>query len=118
MYGSPGGSGAVLDHFNQQAVRKYLDNMSDMLLPYFDNNLGSGIRSLFCDSIELEGANWTDDMIESFKQRRGYDIEPYLPFIHFSSDKLDPDLQNTLRRIRYDFSLTLAEFLMERFIRF
>jgi hypothetical protein len=117
MHGSPGGAGAVLDHFNQQAVRKYLDNMSQKLLPYFENNLGSGIRSLFCDSIELEGANWTDDMIESFKQRRGYDIEPYLPFIHFSSDKLDPDLQNTLRRIRYDFSLTLAEFLMERFIR-
>jgi len=117
LHGSPGGAGAVLDHFNQQAVRKYLDNMSHKLLPYFENNLGSGIRSLFCDSIELEGANWTDDMIESFKKRRGYDIEPYLPFIHISPNKLDSDLQNTLRRIRYDFSLTLAEFLMERFIR-
>ena len=117
MHGSPGGSGAVLDHFNQLAVRKYLDNMSNKLLPYFDNNLGNGIRSLFCDSIELEGANWTDDMIESFKSRRGYDIEDFLPFIHINPEKTGENIQNTLRRIRYDFSLTLAEFLMERFIK-
>jgi len=117
LHGSPGGAGAVLDHFNKQAVRKYLDNMSNKLLPYFDDNLGNGIRSLFCDSIELEGANWADDMTESFRERRGYDIEPYLPFIQYGYDKLDSNLKNTLRRIRYDFSLTLAEFLMERFIR-
>ena len=117
MFGSPGGSGAVLDHFNQQAVRKYLDNMSDKLLSYFDNNLESGLRSLFCDSIELEGANWTDDMIEIFKNRRGYDIEDFLPYIHISPDNTGVDIQNTLRRVRYDFSLTLAELLMERFIK-
>ncbi len=116
-YGSPGGSGAVLDHFNQQAVRKYLNNMSEKLLPYFENNLGNGIRSLFCDSIELEGANWTDDMIVSFKNRRGYDVEPYLPFIHINPENTSEQIRDTIRRIRYDFSLTLAEFLLERFIK-
>ena len=117
MLGSPGGAGAVLDHFNQQAVKKYLNHMSEKLLPYFNNNLGNGIRSLFCDSIELEGANWTDDMIASFKDRRGYDVETFLPFIHIDPENTSEPIRHTLRRVRYDFSLTLAEFLMERFIK-
>jgi hypothetical protein len=114
--GAPGGAGSVLDHFNQKAVRKYLENMSEKVKSYFDGDIGNGIRSIFCDSIELAGANWTDDLEKEFQKRRGYDIEPYLPLIHFDKKLMDDRLQDEIRRVRYDFSLTLAELFMERFI--
>jgi hypothetical protein len=116
-HGAPGGAGAVLDHFNQQAVRKYLLNMSDKLNLYFEGNIGESIRALFCDSIELQGANWTDDLKEEFIKRRGYDIDSYLPLIHIDNKFIDPNLDGTLRRVRYDFSLTLAELFIDRFIK-
>ena len=33
--------------------------MSGALNPVLDGGMATGIRSLLCDSIELEGANWT-----------------------------------------------------------
>jgi len=100
----------------EEAVRKYILNMSDKLKPYFDDDIGNSIRSLFCDSIELQGANWTDDLDKEFLQRRGYEIGSYLALIHIDQKLIDPLLQDTLRRVRYDFSLTLAELFIERFI--
>ncbi len=36
--------------------------------------LSENIRALFTDSMELEGSNWTFDMPEEFRKRRGYDL--------------------------------------------
>ena len=69
MHGAPGGDGPVLDHFNKKAVEKYLNRTSDGLKPALGEDLGKSIRSMFCDSIELSGANWTGDFIDEFKKR-------------------------------------------------
>ena len=116
MGGVQGGDGPVLDHFNKQAVRKYLERMSDRLNPLFGGAMGNGIRAMFCDSIELEGANWTGDMEDEFRMRNGYDIEPYLPLLLAKETAVDDEFADRLRRVRYDFSKTLADLFMERFI--
>ncbi len=116
MHGAPGGDGPVLDHFNKNAVLKYLNRMSSRLNPVFGGKMGNQIRSLFCDSIELEGANWTNDFSDVFNQRRGYAVEPYLPMIMNTNLKVAGEMRDTLRRVRYDHALTLAELFMERFI--
>ena len=113
--GAPGGAGPVLDHFNAGAVWKYLNRMSDKLNPYFEGALGNGIRAVFCDSIELEGANWTTDLPSEFEKRRGYSIMPYLAVLG-SEIEVDPHLNDLIQRARYDYSLTLAELFQERFI--
>ena len=80
--GAPGANGPVLNHFNKQAVEKYLNNMSDKI----QNRIGplsEDIRSLFTDSMELEGSNWSYDFADEFKKRRGYDVRPYMSFILF-----------------------------------
>jgi hypothetical protein len=33
------------------------------------------------DSWEAGMQNWTDDMLNEFKKRRGYDLTPFLPFL-------------------------------------
>ncbi len=116
MFGAPGGSGPVLDHYNKAAVEKYLQHMSDKLRAYFDAEPGNFFRTFFCDSIELKGANWTDDLPHEFKKRRGYAIEPYLSLLISKETKMTPELSDTLERVRYDFSKTLSELFTERFI--
>ncbi|MBC7615660.1 MAG: glycoside hydrolase family 2 [Pedobacter sp.] len=126
IQGAPGGSGPVLNHFNEKAVKKYLNKITDTI----QNRIGPlapYIRSFFVDSLEMEGANWTSDMMVEFKKRRGYDLCPYLPFILFRTGrmgntidlnyavKISPDLEKSLNRMRYDFELTKAELFSERF---
>ncbi len=124
--GAPGATGPVLDHYNSEAVRKYLNRMSDTIEKR-TGPLSDHIRALFTDSMELEGANWSSGMREYFLKRNGYDILPYLPFLLFKTGSmgnvsdfrygvtLSPDLERKINRIRYDFELTKAEMLRVNF---
>ena len=80
--GAPGAAGHILNHMDKAAVRKYLDHMSDTIQKK-TGPLSNHLRAFFTDSMELEGSNWTGDLAEEFKKRRGYDMMPYLPFTMF-----------------------------------
>ena len=126
--GAPGASGPVLDHFNRDAVSRFLSRMSDSIEPV-TGPLAGNLRALFTDSMELEGSNWTGDMREEFTGRRGYDIFPFLPFVLFRTGSMGNvtdfrygveyghDFLDMVRRMRYDFELTKAELLEERFLK-
>lgn len=117
MWGAPGADGPVLDHYNRAPVQQYLDRMSDKLGPVLGGELGDGLRAMFCDSIELSGANWTGDLPSEFEKRRGYSLWPYLPFVLEKDDPKDSSsFADTVRRARYDFSKTLVELFHERFL--
>ena len=124
--GAPGAAGPVLDHFNTEAVNRYLYNMSDSI----EGRIGplkGNIRALFTDSRELEGANWTSDMASEFQKRYGYDITEWLPFVLFkigsmgSALNYNPvvpvteDFQKMVERARYDFEDFKAQLMQERF---
>lgn len=124
--GAPGANGPVLNHYSKTAVRHFLDRMSEHITQQI-GPLSGRIRSLFTDSLELEGANWCQDMETEFRARRGYDLMGYLPFVLFQigsmgntynykyGARMGAELTEKLRRIRYDFDLTLSELLRERF---
>jgi hypothetical protein len=126
--GAPGASGPVLDHYNEAAVRRYLEEMSGAIEPV-TGPLSNYLRALFTDSMELEGSNWTGDMREEFSRRRGYDIFPFLPFVLFRTGSMGnitdwsygaesgPAFRNMISRMRYDFETTKAELLEERFLK-
>lgn len=116
MHGAPGGAGPVLDHFNQNAVENYLNFMSDKIKAKTGKPNLEGIRAMFCDSIELAGANWTWDFDKIFSERRGYDLTPYLPLLLVKEPNIDDAFEDELMRARFDYSQTLAELLLECFI--
>lgn len=125
--GAPGANGPVLNHYNKTGVEKYLNRMSEKLTEKI-GPLGDHFRAFFTDSIELEGANWADDLYEEFEQRNGYDLAPYFPFILFKVGHMgnaineaygatfSPEFQETVDRVRYDFEVTRADLFKERFI--
>lgn len=126
--GAPGADGPVLNHFDRAAVERYLDRMSSALEPVM-GPLGKSFRSMFCDSLELEGANWCSDMLAAFEARRGYSLLPYLPFVLFKTGEMGNPTANqgqaemgeaardTIERVRYDFLTLQIELFSERFTR-
>ena len=124
--GAPGAAGPVLDHFNTEAVKRYLNNMSDQIEAQI-GPLQGRIRALFTDSMELEGANWTSDMAEEFQKRYGYDITEWLPFVLFQIGSMGSalhynpvvpvteDFVEKIQRARYDFEDFKAQLMQERF---
>lgn len=115
--GAPGADGPVVDHFSREAVLRYLDRVSGRLVPELGGRLGDHFRAVFCDSLELGEANWTGDFAREFHRRRGYDP---MPWLHYMTEPDQPDDRrpgaDTLRRLRYDFNLTIFELFQERFI--
>ncbi len=118
-HGSPGADGPIMDHYKTEVVMSYLNRLK-AIEKETGLSLSQLIRALFCDSIELAGSNWTDDMAQQFEARNGYDITPYLPFViqpHKRPNTYDtaPSLQETIRRAQYDFYHTIIDVFLERF---
>ncbi|MDR1518031.1 MAG: hypothetical protein LBS52_08070 [Dysgonamonadaceae bacterium] len=124
--GAPGAAGPVLNHYNKEATEKFLNRMSDALFPQIKEL--KGFRAMFCDSMELEGANWCPDYLEEFKRRKGYDIKPYLPYILFKVGGMGSKVEGSeitqvkgeakeiIDRVRYDFYTTCMAIITDRFL--
>ena len=72
-----GGEGYVLNHLSASALREYTPVLDKLIsgIPHGD------LRSLFVDSLEAYGSDWTADFLQQFKQRRGYSLGPLLPYL-------------------------------------
>jgi hypothetical protein len=72
----------VLDHMNKAALEAHLARISQAADPEIGAFYGKTLRAGFCDSLEVEGdIFWTDEFLKLFRERRGYDLTPWLPFI-------------------------------------
>jgi hypothetical protein len=100
-----GSEGFVLDHLNAHAVRKHLETVGEPLLAAFGDDRP---HAIFSDSLEVYGANWTDDLLAEFKARRGYDLAPYLLDLFHDTDRA--------AGVRYDWGLTLSELVNEHYL--
>ena len=103
---SVGGEGYVLNHLDRTATDRYLKDVGDRLLQAFGSNPPYAV---FCDSLEVYNQDWTADFLDEFKQRRGYDLKPYLP-------ALIGDIGPKTLEIRRDWGKTISELYSERFL--
>lgn len=104
---APGGEGYVIDHFNRDAVARYLARFDTAFV-------NQGVRpphTFFNDSYEVYGADWTPLLLDEFAKRRGYSLEDHFPEFLLDNDKRTDDS----RRIISDYRQTLGELLLENF---
>ncbi|HEY8150683.1 MAG TPA: glycosyl hydrolase, partial [Vicinamibacteria bacterium] len=101
-----GAEGYVLDHFSRPAIETHLREAGDKLVGAAGPG---GIHAIFCDSLEVYDADWTADLLEQFRARRGYDLRPLLPI--WERDAGDRSLE-----VRRDVGRTLSELYEERFL--
>jgi hypothetical protein len=100
---APGGEGWVIDHFDHQAVKHYLDRFEQAFA-------SSGVpypHTFFNDSYEVYHANWTPTLFDEFLKRRGYDLRNHLPeLLGFKDDG---------NQVLSDYRETLSDLLFENF---
>jgi hypothetical protein len=101
-----GGEGFVINHYSRPAVENYLRGVGDRLMQAFHLQRPYAV---FCDSLEVYESDWTDDFLQEFQKRRGYDLRPHLP-------QLALDLGPANMSIREDWGRTLTELFNERFM--
>ena len=105
---APGGEGYVLDHYNAEAVARYL--------AYFDSHFSVANarwpHSFFNDSYEVYGADWTPQMFSEFEKYRGYKLEEHMDQLLGLGKRKD-----TGNQVLADYRQTLSDMLLNNFTR-
>jgi hypothetical protein len=101
-----GAEGFVLDHYDRAAIETHLHAVGDRLLEAFGDEPPYAV---FSDSLEDDASDWTSDLMEQFRARRGYELMPYLPALIGDAGALSSS-------VRHDWGKTLTELANERFL--
>ncbi|MDH7599826.1 MAG: glycosyl hydrolase [Sedimentisphaerales bacterium] len=100
-----GAEGYVIDHYRPEVIKRFIEQIAEPVLNACGENRPYAV---FCDSLEVAGEDWTYDLLDEFKARRGYDLLPYLPAL------FDPSFPSSAE-IRHDWGRTLTEIYTEYF---
>jgi alpha-L-rhamnosidase len=100
-----GSEGPVLDHYSTAATEAHLRWVGDRMLDAVPSRL---VGSVFCDSLEVYGADWTPGLPEEFTRRRGYSLIPQMYLLTVDGPEAS--------RLRADYHRTLVELYQENFV--
>ncbi|MGD0383604.1 MAG: glycosyl hydrolase [Thermoguttaceae bacterium] len=101
-----GAEGYVIDHYNPAVIDKFIKQIAE---PEVKSCGSNSPYSVFCDSLESAGEDWTANIFEEFKKRRGYDLRPHLAALIYNTSA-------KARDIRHDWGKTLTEMCNDYFI--
>jgi len=108
---SPNSDGLATDHFSREATQTFLEYLIDRLQAKVGKLDETALKQLYLASYEVRGTIWTPDMIEQFRNYRGYDMTPFLPAL--SSNIVRSD--DATRRFIYDYRKTLGDLLVDAY---
>lgn len=103
--------GPETDKLSKEATRYHFNEMVKKLNEQVGPQRKGTLVSTHIDSWEGGGQNWTPGMDKVFKQKRGYDIVPYLPVL---TGRIIGSLQET-ERFLYDLRTTVSELFVENY---
>ena len=101
-----GAEGFVLDHFSHDAVSHYLQKVGTPLIGAFGS---TPPYSIFSDSLEVGGSDWTPNLPAEFLKRRGYELIPHLP-------ELAAGGSVAADTVRHDYGETLTDLVDENYL--
>lgn len=102
-----GAEGFVLDHYDRNAIETHLHAVGDRLMEVFGDHPPYAV---FSDSLEDYGSDWTGDLVDQFRKRRGYDLTPHLA-------ALIGDAGPETSAVRHDWGKTLTELANENYLK-
>ena len=105
------GVGLECDKMNREAVRLFWESYPAMLLELSGEDTGKTFQRLEIDSYEAGGQEWTKQMPEEFKKRRGYDMLPWLSTI--AGIVIDDSIAT--QRFKYDWQETISDLFAENY---
>jgi (4-O-methyl)-D-glucuronate---lignin esterase len=107
------GTGLEVDKLNKEHVKAYFDAYFGEYQKTLDPQMigKQGLQYMLTDSYEAGIANWTDDLLAQFSQRRGYDPRPYLPVL---AGRVVVSAQAS-DRFLWDFRQTLGDLIADAY---
>jgi hypothetical protein len=117
------GTGLEVDKIDPEAVERYYQNLLKRYTDASKGLIGSkGITYVLNDSYEAGLFTWTANMMKEFKNRRGYDLKPWLPaltgIIVNSSEETDRflfDWRTTIGEMMVDYSYDLETQILNKY---
>lgn len=103
------GEGLECDKLSQEGIQAQFDNMLRPLIEDNKQNIGKTFVSTHIDSWEVSCQNWTENMREEFKKRRGYDMIPFLPVL---ASRYVGSAEVT-ERFLWDLRITISELMTD-----
>lgn len=120
-----------LDRSGVDAVIDYWK--TTVLTPQLRRHIAQNPRTqMYMDSLELStygaaGLFWSGSFADEFRRRRGYDIEPWLPFLNRSTAIMavgttyhfdaESEHREAVERVRFDYVRTLTDLYIENMLR-
>lgn len=92
-----GAEGYVMDHMRRDATELHLRENGDRIMGAVEPG---SVTAVFCDSLEVYEANWSEALFAEIERRCGYDPKPLLPFLEVEagarSDSFRRDYYRTM----------------------
>ena len=101
-----GAEGFVLDHFSRAAIDEHIEDIATPLVNAFGDHPP---YSVFSDSLEVYGSDWTPNLPAEFQKRRGYDLIPHLPELLAGGTP-------RAEAVRHDWGQTLSDLIRENYL--
>ena len=77
-----GAEGYVMDHMRPDAVALHLAENGERIMGAV---APGSVTAIFCDSLEVYEANWSQGLFAEFERRWGYDPIPLLPYLEIDA---------------------------------
>jgi hypothetical protein len=106
---SPEATGLEVDKLNAAAVRRYYDSYLSLYQEASGGGLGKTIHCLMIDSYESGKGNWTPDLEQEFRRRRGYELRPWMPVL---TGEIIGSAEES-EQFLFDWRITLGELMAE-----
>ncbi len=107
--------GLECNKMSREDFSGHLKNYTDILLEKTaPRKVGVGWTGFHMDSWESGAQNWTEGIVEEFKERRGYDPEPY--FLAYTGRAIE-SIEIT-ERFLWDLRQTCKELVLENHVEF
>lgn len=103
---APGGEGYTLDHLGKESVARYFSRFQDVF-----QGKDLQVRAFFNDSYEVYGANWTDNFLQEFENRKGYKLQEYLLDFAGKSNNKEQEM-----RVKSDYREVVNDILRDNFL--
>ena len=105
-------TGLEVDKLDPDALTRYFHHYLDMYKEATGGLIGErGISYLLTDSYEAGCQNWTPAMIAAFRERRGYDLVPWLPVL---TGEIVGSVEKS-EAFLWDWNVTIADLYAEAY---
>lgn len=108
----PDARGLEIDKMSRRIAGEHFDAFIGEILRRIPETERRSLRYVVSDSYEVGGQNWTEDFIDSFKKKYGYDPVPFMPALN--GDVVDS--RDASDRFLWDMRRLIADRLADDYI--